>query len=224
MKTCKTLQDVFYLTVVRRLLLSVRNCWVTEELPAPLQSQEARWDLFCFRKGRDVGTHLNGPCGCVEKGNGMKFKDYDRFYQVEWLIMMGLDYVSDPRPPTDLLFIPRVICEPWWWWRRLGITPDSSTRALWQSYQQRDLGQVGGMDEGVRILLISIWDTSRDLLTCRKILRHGTFGFTSHPIEDVLCIFIALINPSPLPGLNSRPLGPVAGTITTTPPRRLLLG
>jgi hypothetical protein len=37
----------------------------------------------------------------------------------------------------------------------LGITPDSFTRALWQSYQQRHLGQVGGMD-GVRILPISI--------------------------------------------------------------------
>jgi hypothetical protein len=48
---------------------------------------------------------------------------------------------------------PRVIREHgvswwWWWWCRLGITPDSSTRALWQSYQQRHLGKVGGMDEG----------------------------------------------------------------------------
>jgi hypothetical protein len=39
---------------------------------------------------------------------------------------------------------------------RLGITPDSSTRALWQSYQQRHLRQVGGMDEGVRILPVSM--------------------------------------------------------------------
>jgi hypothetical protein len=31
-----------------------------------------------------------------------------------------------------------------------------------------------------------------DLLTCRKILRHGTSGFTSHPKESVLRIFIAL--------------------------------
>jgi hypothetical protein len=29
-----------------------------------------------------------------------------------------------------------------------GVTPDSYTRALLQSYQQRHLGQVGGMDEG----------------------------------------------------------------------------
>jgi hypothetical protein len=37
------------------------------------------------------------------------------------------------------------------WW----ITPDSSTRALWQSYKQRHLGKVGGIDEEVRILPIS---------------------------------------------------------------------
>jgi hypothetical protein len=133
------------------------------------------------------------------------------------------DYVSELRPPTELLFIPRVICEHgeprWWWWLR--ITPESSTRALWQSYQQRHLEKVGGMDEGVRILPISIWNTSRELLTCRKILWHVTSGFTSHPKESVLRIFIALKNPSSQPGLNTRPFGPVATTLATKPPRRL---
>jgi hypothetical protein len=84
----------------------------------------------------------------------------------DWLIMMGWDYVSELPPPAGLLFIFRVICEhgvPWWWWCRLGITPDSSTRAIRQSYQQRRRGQVGGMDEGVRILPVSIWHTLRDL-------------------------------------------------------------
>jgi hypothetical protein len=57
-------------------------------------------------------------------------------------------------------------------------------------------------------------------LTCSKILRHGTSGFTSHPKEGVLWIFIALKNPSSLPGLNPRPLGPVASTLITTPPKR----
>jgi hypothetical protein len=106
--------------------------------------------------------------------------------------MNGWDYVSELRPPTGLLFILRVICESgepwWWWWCRLGITRDSSTRALWQSYQDRHLGQVGGMDEGVRILPISIWNTSRDLL----VLRHGTCGFTSHLKEGVLRILLPL--------------------------------
>jgi hypothetical protein len=39
----------------------------------------------------------------------------------------------------------------------------------------------------------------------------------------VLWIFIALKYPYPWPGLNPRPLGPVASTLTTTPPRRLRL-
>jgi hypothetical protein len=32
----------------------------------------------------------------------------------------------------------------------------------------------------------SIFDTSTDLFTCHKILRHGTSDFTSHPKESVL--------------------------------------
>jgi hypothetical protein len=56
--------------------------------------------------------------------------------------------------------------------------------------------------------------------TCRKILRHGNSGFTSHPKEGVLRIFISFKTPSPWPGSNPQPLGPVASTLTTTPPRR----
>jgi hypothetical protein len=58
-------------------------------------------------------------------------------------------------------------------------------------------------------------------LTCRWILWHVPSVFTSHQNGGVLRIFfIALKNPSPWPGLNPRPLGPVASTLTTTPPRR----
>jgi hypothetical protein len=41
-------------------------------------------------------------------------------------------------------------------WRRcrLGISPDSSTIALWQSYQQRHQERIGGMDEEMRMLRI----------------------------------------------------------------------
>jgi hypothetical protein len=46
--------------------------------------------------------------------------------------------------------------------------------------------QVGGMDEGVRILPVIIWYTSRDLYHADKILRHGAFGFTSYLKEGVL--------------------------------------
>jgi hypothetical protein len=57
--------------------------------------------------------------------------------------------------------------------------------------------------------------------TCRKILRHGTSGFSSHPKEGVLRIFIVLNNPSLRPCLNLRPLSPVANTLTTIPPKQL---
>jgi hypothetical protein len=57
-------------------------------------------------------------------------------------------------------------------------------------------------------------------LKCRKILRHGTSGFTYHLKKGVLRIFIVLKIPSLRPGLNTRPLGPVASTLTTTPPRQ----
>jgi hypothetical protein len=42
----------------------------------------------------------------------------------------------------------------------------------------------------------SPWDFKRSL-TGRKSLRHGTSGFTSHPKEGVLRIFIALKNQLP---------------------------
>jgi hypothetical protein len=37
----------------------------------------------------------------------------------------------------------------------------------------------------------SPWDFKRSF-TCRKILRHGTYGFIPHPKEGVLRTFIAL--------------------------------
>jgi hypothetical protein len=73
------------------------------------------------------------------------------------IMLMRLDYVSELRPPTGLYFIPHIIYEhgePWW------KTPDSSTRALWQSYQQsylapkqEELGE--GNDEfGLRSIFV----------------------------------------------------------------------
>jgi hypothetical protein len=87
-----------------------------------------------------------------------------------------------------------------------GITPDSSTRADWQSYQQRHLEQIGGMDEGMRILHIHYLLYVNRSFTCHKILRHGTSGFTSHPKEDVLRICVTLKNSFPWLSLNLRPL------------------
>jgi hypothetical protein len=74
-------------------------------------------------------------------------------------------------------------------------------------------------EENENLVCPSLWDFKRSL-TCRKILRHGTSGFSVRE-EVVLRIFIALKNPSPWLGSNAQPLGPVASTLTTTPPRRL---
>jgi hypothetical protein len=148
-----------------------------------------------------------------------------------WLNMVGWDYVSEPRPPPVVLFIAQVIRERgqpwwWWWWCRLGIIPDSSTIALWQSYQQKHLLQVGGMDEGVRIswmdmmMMMKYLRYLKESLTCRKILWHGTCNFTSHSKQSFLRILIALKSSAPRQGLNSRPLDPAASTQTTTPPRQ----
>jgi hypothetical protein len=75
----------------------------------------------------------------------------------------------------SLVFIIQVICEhgePMMTIMPAGITPDSSAKALCQTYLKGSL-------------------------TCHKILRHGTSGFTSHPKEGVLWIFITLKNPLP---------------------------
>jgi hypothetical protein len=136
---------------------------------------------------------------------------------IDWLIdcfylfiMMGWDYVSELRPPTGLLFIPSVMCEhgePWWWWCRLGITPNSSTRALWQSYQQRSLGASRRNGRRSANFAYQYLKYLKGPLTCRKVLRHGTFGFTSHPKEDVLRICIASKNLSSRPGIEPRSPG-----------------
>jgi hypothetical protein len=77
------------------------------------------------------------------------------------------------------------------------------------------------MDEGLRILPIQYLRYLKGSLTYRKIIPHGNSDFIYHPKEDVLWICIALQNSSPRSGLSTRPLGPVASTLTTTPPRRL---
>jgi hypothetical protein len=135
---------------------------------------------------------------------------------------MGWNWRLRTTAITGLLFIPRVNVsgEPWWWCR-LVITLELSTRARWQSYQQRLLKRVGGIDEGVRIMCIQCLWYVNGSFTCRKILRHGTSGFTYHPKEGAQQIFIALKNPSPRPGLKPRLLGSVASTLTTTLLRRL---
>jgi hypothetical protein len=72
------------------------------------------------------------------------------------------------------------------------------------------------MDEGNENLFYPCPSDFKRFLTCHKISRHGTSGFTSHSKEGVLRIFIAIKNPSPWPGSNSRPLGSVHYTTKAT--------
>jgi hypothetical protein len=63
--------------------------------------------------------------------------------------------------------------------------------------------------------------SSQGSLTCRKILRHGVCGFTSHPNQCVLRNVIAL-EVHPLGRVWTRDLlGPMASMLTITPPRQL---
>jgi hypothetical protein len=79
---------------------------------------------------------------------------------------------------------------------------------------------MGERNENLAVWSISV-HTWKGFFMCHKIVRHGTSGSTSPPKEGVLQMFITLKNPSPRPGLNPWTLGPVASTLTTTPPRWL---
>jgi hypothetical protein len=177
-------------------------------------------------KQRQSSNLCNGNKMCFLWGRRTVFK-----YYLDEILLQGIDWLTDwlQWGETDwtaaiisVLFTPRVNVsgEPWRWWCRLDITPDLSTRARWQSYQQRHLERVGRKDEGMRILSIQYLWYVNGSFTCRKTLQHGTSGFTSHTKEGVLRIFISLQNLLPRPDLNPRPLGPAASTLTTTLPRR----
>jgi hypothetical protein len=59
--------------------------------------------------------------------------------------------------------------------------------------------------------------SSKGSLTCRKILRYETDGFTSPPKEDLLRIFSPLKILRPRPDMNLRTWGSVASMLTIMP-------
>jgi hypothetical protein len=88
---------------------------------------------------------------------------------------------------------------------RHGLTPDLTTR--WAT----------GNDNFV---CSSLWDF-KSYFTCRKILRHGTFRLYFPSERKVCCGFLSPLKIHRLGRvLNPQPLGQVASTKTTTPPRR----
>jgi hypothetical protein len=75
------------------------------------------------------------------------------------------------------------------------------------------------MGEGNKNIVIRPCGTSRVLLRAVKSYDMGRSALLAIQEEGVLRIFIALKYPLPWPGSNLQPLGPVASTLTTTPPR-----
>jgi hypothetical protein len=76
-----------------------------------------------------------------------------------------------------------------------GKTPDLSTRALWQSYQQSYLvAKHEELSKEIRILSMKyFFHTSKGPLTCRKILQfEANNGFTSPLKEGMLWISLPL--------------------------------
>jgi hypothetical protein len=99
---------------------------------------------------------------------------------------------------------------------------NSSTSTVWRSCQQIHLwGEYENWRRNENLVYPSPWDFKRSL-TCRKILRHGTFRLYFPSEGKCAADFIALKNPSSWPGSNPRPLGQMASTLTTIPPRRLI--
>jgi hypothetical protein len=80
--------------------------------------------------------------------------------------------------------------------------------------------QAGGMDERNENLALRSTCVHICKWYCiyRKILRHGTSGFTSLPKEGVLRICIALNIYRPRPGSNPWTLGPAGSMLTITRP------
>jgi hypothetical protein len=88
------------------------------------------------------------------------------------------------------------------------LEPDV-TRAIWQSVRR------------ILILLTSTTSSihSRKVLLHAVNLRHGTYGFTSLRRKQCSGFLSPLKIHRPRSGSNPRTLGPVASTLTTSPPR-----
>jgi hypothetical protein len=99
-------------------------------------------------------------------------------------------------------------------------TPDSTTRALWQSYQQLSGSKQEEWANDEFCLAKYFCSYLQVIFTCCKILQHRATGFTSPQKKGMLQISIIFKNPLPRPSLNPRTLGLIASMLTITPLRR----
>jgi hypothetical protein len=96
---------------------------------------------------------------------------------------------------------------------RLGLTSDLTNRYLQRSRRwARERGN----------FVYSSLSDFKSSFTCRKILRHGTFPLYFPSERKVCCGFLSPLKIHRLGRVfNPQRLGPMASTLTTTPPRRL---
>jgi hypothetical protein len=150
------------------------------------------------------------PCTAVTlNSSGM---DDNKFI---WLSYCNYYGVVPCKASHALRPFPDLLCVPIW----VLIIPHSSTRDF---FAAETLSSEAGrkLARNVREFCrrsISVI-LRRNLLTCRKILRHGTDGFTSLRRKSSYGFLSSLKLCRPRPGLNLRTLGPVARTIATRPP------
>jgi hypothetical protein len=96
-------------------------------------------------------------------------------------------------------------------WYQWGKTPDLSTRAFWQYYQQSSSSKAGGLVK--EMMNFPLWIISFIL---RGVLSHAVKSYQLYFPSKRRC---ATDFYHPWSGLNPRTLGPVASTLTTRPPR-----
>jgi hypothetical protein len=177
------------------------------------------WGQISIKLSRDCISHLKedwGSDGKEEKGNTI----YGSMMMIIW---MGSDYVSELRPPT--VHPPGDI----WPWRTMmewclqRKTPDSSTRALWQSCQQSS----GSKQEGGREYWIWPCEVFLFILAIFYVLWNLTkwglqiyFHYEGRHAADLYCTWKSITSDS----LSLWTLGLIAGTLTIMPLRRLIYG
>jgi hypothetical protein len=136
------------------------------------------WYPLCVNRRTSWSLVLHSSLNCTLGfcNKTWRFITYP-YWLIDWLIMMGWDYVSELRSPTGLLFIPG-------WY----VNTESHGDDAWLVHQS-SLAVLPAETSGASR---RNWQRSENFayqylknikrsLTRRKILRHGTSGFTSHP-------------------------------------------